>query len=184
MHTGIDPDRYQSAALTVMLSIALMAVLTGCDGGEPSAATVENQAQVVQPSGTEQPLQQVTEFDGFTLRANVSRTEFLPDAMAREHGIKAEPDLALLNVVVLATPPDGQSVPVAAELSAQYENLVGQITVIEMRPVKANGNVSYIGTLDASAARVFRLVIEAQPAGAAQPLQMNFEVRLEDLDTR
>ena len=129
-------------------------------------------------------IEPVKEFDDFTLRANISPTEFLPETMARAYAITAAPNLVLLNLVVLEKRSDGQAVPVSAALSAHYENLVGQVKVIDMRVVEANGNVSYIGTLDASAERVFRLVIEAQPAGTNQPLQVNFDVQLDKLDIR
>lgn len=178
-------NRFQRVALPAMLSTALMAViavLAGCERAGQTADSAGNQAQFDQPTGDELPLGQVTEFDGFTLRANVIRTELLPDAMARQYGIEAEPDLALLNLVILQNRPDRQPVAVSAELSAHYESLVGHVEVIDMRAVETDGHVSYIGTLDASAQRVFRFVIEAQPAGTDQPLHMNFELQLDTLD--
>ena len=177
-------NTFQSVALPVRLSIPLMAViavLAGCERAEQTRPT-ESQAQVDHPVGDERPLGQVAEFDGFTLRANVTRTELLPDAMAQKYGIEAEPDLVLLNLVILENRPDRQPVPVSAELSVHHESLIGHEEVIEMRAVEADGYVSYIGTLDASSQRVFQLVIEAQPAGTDQPLEMDFEVQLDSLD--
>lgn len=165
-----------SIALTVMLSIVMLA---GCERTEQAAVTSQSQASV--DEGGELPLGQVVEFDGFTLRANVSGTEFLSEAMARQYGIEADPNLALLHVVVLEGQPDGGRVPVTAQLSAQYEDLIGHVEVIEMRPVEADGKVSYIGSVDTSTQRVFRFVIEAQPAGAQKPLQLNFEVLLDEV---
>jgi hypothetical protein len=181
----IQRNTFQSVARPVRLSIPLMAViavLAGCERAGQTDRPTESQAQVDQPAGDERPLGQVAEFDGFTLRANVSRTELLPDAMARKYGIEAEPDLFLLNLVILESRPDRQPVPVSAELSVHHESLIGHEEVIEMRAVEADGYVSYIGTLDASSQRVFQLVIEAQPAGTDQPLQMDFEVQLDTLD--
>ena len=59
-----------------------------------------------------------------------------------------------------------------------YENLVGHEIEIDLRQVEANGDVSYIGTLDTSGQLVFRFVMEAQPEGADEPLQTEFEVQL------
>lgn len=167
----LQRNKFQGVALTAVLSIALLA---GCDKAEQSVDSPETQASV------DQPLGHVAEFDGFTLRASLSPTERLPEAMAQQYGIEADPDRALLNVVIMEQRPDGQPVPVSAEVSAHYESLVGHETVIDMRAVEADGLVSYIGTLDASAQRVFRFVIEAQPEGNDQPLQTDFEVQLPD----
>jgi hypothetical protein len=90
--------------------------------------------------------------------------------------------IVLRQCVVLENRPDPEVVPVSAEVSAQYESLIGHVEVIDMRAVEADGFVSYIGTLDASGQRFFRFVIEAQPAGTDQPLRMNFEVQLDALD--
>lgn len=173
----LQRNKFQGVALTAVLSIALLA---GCDQAEQSVDSTESQAPVDQFQGDDRPLEHVAEFDDFTLRANVSPTERLPEAMAEQYGIQADPNLALLNVVILEKRPDDQPLPVSAEVSAHYESLVGQDTVIDMRAAEADGLVSYIGTLDASAQRVFRFVIEAQPEGTDQPLQTNFEVQLPD----
>ncbi|MFO7705107.1 MAG: DUF4426 domain-containing protein [Halopseudomonas sp.] len=173
----LQRNTFQGVALTAVLSIALLA---GCDQAEQSVDSTETQAPVDQLQGDDRPLGHVAEFDDFTLRANVSPTERLPAAMAEQHGIEADPDLVMLNVVILEKRPDGRPVPVSAAVSAHYESLVGQDTVIDMRAAEADGLVSYIGTLDSSAQRVFRFVIEVQPEGTDQPLQTDFEVQLPD----
>lgn len=136
-----------------------------------------------QAAGEQSPLEQVVESDGYTLRANVGRTDALPDAMARQYGIERDPDLVLLNVVVLEDRPDGQSAPVSAEISAQVESLSGHVESIDMQEAESNGHVSYIGTLDASTQREFQLHIEAQPSGTDQSLHMEFDVKLEAFET-
>jgi hypothetical protein len=171
-------------ALPGILAMALMAMLAGCERGEQTTRSAERQAQDNQPAADELPLGQVEEFDGFTLRANVSPTESLPEAMARQYGIESGPNLALLNLVILEARPDQQPVPVPAELNVQYESLIGHAQVIDMREAEADGYVSYIGTLDASTQRIFRIAIEAQPAGADEPLRMHFEVQLDTLQTQ
>lgn len=174
---------FQRAPLSVMLSICLIAGLAGCGRPEPPATVTQSEAHEGQPDADQGPLGQVTEFDGFTLRANVIRSEFLPDAMVRKYGIEAAPDLTLLNLVILENRADGASVPISAKLSARYESLVGHVEAIEMREVEVDGQVSYIGSVDASTQRVFRFVIEAQPEGTDSPLRMDFEVQLYTFDS-
>ncbi|WP_404417544.1 DUF4426 domain-containing protein [Marinospirillum sp.] len=174
----LQKNRVPGVALTTMLAMALVALLAGCNGSEQTADSSDNQTNVDQSGGDEQPLGDVAEFDGFTLRANVSPTEYLSDAMAQQHGIEADPSLVMLNVVILEKRPEQRPVTVSGELSVFYESLTGRDTDIDMRSVKTNDGISYIGTLDTSEQRFFAFVIEAQPEGTDEPLQMNFEVQL------
>lgn len=190
----IKRNKFQSAALMAGLSIALLA---GCDQSEPTVDATESQAgmdqpqaQVDQPQASmdqsqaaDRPLEHVAEFDAYTLRANITPTERLPEAMAQEYGIDADPSLLLLNVVIMEKRSDGLADPVSGEVSVSYENLVGDESTVDMRAAEADGLVSYIGTLDASGQLVFRFVIEAQPEGADEPLETDFEVQLPPRDT-
>jgi len=176
----MQSNRIQSVLLLVTLSIfvmAMIAVLAGCE----RAAQTDPDSPVDRPPGNGQPLSQVAEFDDFTLRINVSRSELLPDAMAIKYDIEPAPDLVLINLVIVENRPDPQRVTVPAEVSVQYESRIGREEVIDMRAVEAAGHISYIGTLDSSAQRVFELDIEALPAGTDEPLQMSFEVHLDTL---
>lgn len=162
----------------IALSFFMVAMLVGCESAEQSVESTENQTTASQSAGAQKPLSRVMEFDGFTLRANVSPTEFLPEAMARQHGIQPDPDLVLLNLVILENRPGAQQAPVSAEVRARYETLIGHVQTVDMRTAETNGNVSYIGTLDTSTQQSFQLIIEAQPAGVDQLLEMSFEVQL------
>lgn len=180
-------NRSGSAASSLryaMAAFALLAVLVGCDRSEHAEVSAEVGARTGQPAEDEQPFGQVTVFDRFTLRANVSPTEFLSEAMAQQYGIEAGPERALLHLVILERQSGREAEPVLAEVSARYEDLIGHSAGIEMRAVEADGQVSYIGTLDTSGQHVFRFVIDAQPAGADQPLQINFEAQLPTLRSK
>ena len=191
-------NKTRGVALTIAV-VAMLAVLVGCERDEPTTDSRDSQASVDQPAtdrsardepdrddsarserdADQQPMEHVSEFDGFTLRANVSRTDVLPDAMARRYDIEPDSDLVLLNVVILEDQGDQQSAPVSADVSAYFETLSGHAEAIDMRAAEADSHVSYIGTLDASDQRTFKIHIEARPADADQPLHMNFEVELE-----
>jgi hypothetical protein len=180
-------SKLRSVALPVPLFLALammavIALLSGCERSAQTADPYEDQVSVSQPGEDPGPMGHVAEFDGYTLRANVGRTDALPDAMAREYGIEPEPDHFLLNLVILEDRPDGQSVTVSAEVSARYEDLIGHGGTIDMRAAETDGHVAYIGTLDAGAQRVLEILIEAKPEGIEGPMRMNFEVRLEAFD--
>lgn len=173
---------HTTCALRIMLSIvmfAIIAVLAGCERTEQTAITDGELEPVGQPAKEQKPLGQVMEFEGFTLRANVIRADFLSETMIEQYGIEPQPNLALLNLVILDNQSEQQPATVRAEVTAQQQNLLDHINVIEMRLVEADGYVSYIGTLEAGAQRIFQLTIKAQPADTDQLLEMNFEVRLD-----
>jgi hypothetical protein len=175
-------NKIQNMALSIAM-IVMLAILSGCELPEQAGTSTESQVPVGQSDEGRQPLGHVIEFDGFTLRANVLRTDILPEAVARQYGIEPEPDVFLLNVVILENLPDRQPAPVPAEVSAQHKGLSGHGESIDMRAVEADGHVSYIGRLNASAQDHFQLIIDAQPAGTDEMLKMTFEVHLEAFET-
>ncbi|WP_409526508.1 DUF4426 domain-containing protein [Nitrincola sp. MINF-07-Sa-05] len=174
----IQKNKVRSLALPTILTMALAALLVGCDRSDQPADVTASQVNVDEREASEQPLGDVAEFDGYTLRANVSPTEHLPDAMALQYGIEADANVFLLNVVILENGQEQQPVPATGELSAYYESVTGHTTKIDMREVEANDLVSYVGTLDTSTQRVFQFVIEAQVENTDLPLQMSFEAQI------
>jgi hypothetical protein len=111
-----------------------------------------------------------------TMRASVVPSSQLSSEAAREHDIAVADDLGVLNVVVLERKQgDERSVP--AEISATRIDLVGRVETVEMREMRANDGVSYLGSFRAKDATVARYRIEALPAGVTQPLIVEFEER-------
>lgn len=165
--------------LPLMLGASLV-LLAGCDrAGQSTGSAADSSAATGEQTGPDKPLGQVMEFDGYTMRASISRADVLSDTMARQYGIAANPDLALLNLVIQDNNEARQDATVEATVSVQHENLLGQSQVVDMRAVEADGYISYVGTLDASSQRNFQLTIKAQPTGTEQPLEMNFTVQLD-----
>ncbi len=206
----MQSNKIHSITLTIALLLVL-AVLAGCERDEETVDTAETQPpasqpaeeqppadqpaeerrpeqpareqrRAAQPADEHGPLEHVIESDGYTLRANIGRTENLPETMARQYGIERDSDLVLLNVVVLDNRSEDQPVPVSADISAQIESLSGHVETIDLQETESDGHVSYIGTLDASSERSFQIHIEAQPEGAVEPLHMQFDVNLEAFD--
>ena len=192
---------------SVALSVGLVVLLAGCEPTPQSNDSVADQSatqssedrlarqQAARDQGyqdqaatdtqamNDEPMGKVMEFDGYTLRANVSRTDMMNEATARQYGIEPAANLVLLNLVVLDKRASQQPVPVAAEVRAQHESLSGHFENIAMREVESNGFISYIGTLESGAERFFQLAIEAQPEGVEEAFQMSFEVRLDRFET-
>jgi len=168
-------------ALSVMMFFVVLtfiSALAGCDSAEQPAGPAEPLTTVDPPDEDSQDLRHVAEFDDFTFHLSATRADFLHDSLAQRYEVDAGPDHAMLNLVIRKKRSGGQAETVVSEVSAEYENLIGQVKTVEMRSVEADGYVSYIGTLDASEQRTFNLTIEAQPEGADEPFQMDFELEL------
>lgn len=176
------PKEYTpSIAPTAMLPIlvlVLLAALVGCDGADQPAGPAETLTPVDPPDTDGQALKHVAEFDDFTFHLSATRADFLHDSLAQRYEVEADPDHAMLSLVIRKTTSGGQAETVMADVSAEYENLIGQLVTVEMRLIEADGYVSYIGTLDASEQSTYNLAIEAQPEGADEPFQMDFELDL------
>jgi len=174
-------NKFHSTALAALLSTAL---LVGCDQtGEPeqNVGSTDNSTSL-DLQGQERPLGHVEEFDGYSLQGSLTPTDRLPDVMTQEHNIEPGPERLLFNALVYEKRSDGELEPVAADVNVVYENLAGHEIEVDMRQVEANGDVSYIGTLDASGQLVFRFIVEAQPEGSDETLQTEFEVQLPPRD--
>ncbi|MDX1536444.1 DUF4426 domain-containing protein [Arsukibacterium sp.] len=164
-----------------MLAVVILAtagILSGCDRAGQRLAPGPEDAAAGDITGPDKPLGEVMEFDGYTMRASITRASVLNQNMAQKYGIEQNPDLALLNLVIQDNNEPRQDATVSANLLVEHANLLGQTQVVEMRAAETDGYISYYGTLDASSQRVFQLAVKAQPAGTEQMLEMNFEVRL------
>lgn len=123
-------------------------------------------------------VEHVTNADPYSLRANAIRSEFIPDTVASEHKISAGPDRGLLNVVILRSVPDGEDATVQAEVIAYQRNLIGQRKTIEMRSVRVNDRITYLGDFDSDTSSNSIFVIEATPQGSEETMTLEFEDQL------
>jgi hypothetical protein len=112
----------------------------------------------------------------YKLQASALRSGMLPAPAAERHGIDVAADRGVLNVVVLKEQ-DGKQVTVPAEVTAIAINLLRETEPIEMREVKENDHVSYIGSFGFQPLRNLRFVINALPQGAIEPIALEFEDR-------
>ena len=173
----MQKNTFRTVALAALLSTGLLAGCDQTEEPEQSADTAESTTNL-DLQGHERPLGHVEEFEGYSLQASITPTDRLPDVMIEEHNIEPGPERLLFNAIIYDKRSDGGLEPVAADVSVMYENLPGHEIEIDLRQVEANGDVSYIGTVDTSGQLVFRFVMEAQPEGADEPLQTEFAVQL------
>ena len=87
----------------------------------------------------------VAESGVHTMRASVVPSNSLSSAAAREHDITVADDRGVITVVVLERK-QGAETSVPAHVSATRIDLSGRAETIEMREMRANGGVSYLGS--------------------------------------
>lgn len=111
----------------------------------------------------------------YTVRATALKSEFIPDSVAREHNLDPGPEKGILNVVVLKKMPDGQRITVPAAVIAYQRNLLDQRQTVEMRSVKQNDRISYLGTFEFDQLSNFRFTVEVLPQGSEETITLDFE---------
>jgi hypothetical protein len=111
--------------------------------------------------------------DGYVVRANAVAGTLLPEETRRAHGIP--PDRGMLNVVVMI---DDAGLPetLPARVSAQVRDLRGRAENVEMREIRENEEVSYLGTFRFRPRETMRFDVTVEIPGRA-PVHMDFQKR-------
>ena len=113
------------------------------------------------------------------LRSSTVASDRIDPATASRHGIEPSPHRGVLNVVVLSDEGKAQKT-LLAKVSAFTRNLAGVRTDIDLREVKENDRVSYMGTYEFAPREVLDFRIEARPAGIQmkEPLTLEYRERM------
>jgi hypothetical protein len=116
---------------------------------------------------------------GVVLRSSSVASDRISPETAKLHGINQSPDRAVINVVLLSDQP-GMQKTLPALVSASTRSLSGDRTPIEMREMRANDRVSYIGSYVFSHREVLDFEVTAQPMGAPsqEPLTLRYQERM------
>ncbi len=87
-----------------------------------------------------------TIFGDYTIHYNALQTDILDPAIAKSYGIKRSTKRGLLNIAVRKNQkPDSLGEPAAADISANWSNLTGQMGKIRMREIREQNAIYYIG---------------------------------------
>lgn len=111
------------------------------------------------------------------LRSSTVASERINPATASRHGIEPSPTRGVLNVVLMRGR-NGRTI--AAEVSASSTNLAGVRQEIEMREVRANDRISYMGTYDFLPREVVDFEITARPLlpEKSRPISLKYRDRM------
>jgi hypothetical protein len=108
--------------------------------------------------------QQAEQFGSYSIHYNTLNTNLLDPATASAYDIQRSGTRALLNIAVLRNDEDGD-VAVTARVSATAVNLVGQRREIDMREIRDQDAIYYIGTFRFRQEETLNFRINVSPEG-------------------
>ncbi len=116
---------------------------------------------------------------GEVQRSSSVASDSISTESARLYGINCSRERAVINVVLLTDQP-GMQKTLPALVSVSTRSLSGDNTAIEMREVRANDRVSYMGSYVFSPREVFDFEVTAQPTvtPSQEPLTLRYRERM------
>lgn len=114
---------------------------------------------------------------GYVVRASVANTQMLsPEALAK-HKLRGAP--LLINVMVLKQGQPVESGTVAADVAVETTDLLGTTSQVDMREVKENTGISYLGTFGFPLNGLeLDFHVRARPVGTNSAIELRFRERL------
>ena len=113
-------------------------------------------------------------FGEYTVHYNALNTDALLPEIAQRYGISRSKSQVLLNIAVLKNVAGTTAQPVVARVEAHARNLNNQLSKLDMREVKDQGAIYYLGTTRANDGDTLTFTATVTPEGTAKPLQVEF----------
>lgn len=115
------------------------------------------------------------DFGDYVVHFNALGTDMLPPSVTREYGIKRSKNRGMVNIAVLNKVLGTTGKPVAAEVSASATNLAGQKRDIELREIREDTAIYYIGDFPISNEETLKFLVNIQPAGQPDTYEVRFK---------
>jgi len=110
----------------------------------------------------------------YTVHYNALSTDVLLPEVAQRYGIARSKSQALLNVAVLKNVAGTAAQPVTAKVEAHARNLNNQLATIEMREVRDQGAIYYLGATRVTDADTLIFTIDVVPEGQGEATRVEF----------
>lgn len=110
----------------------------------------------------------------YTLHYSAMPSTMITPEVARAAGITRSSSRALLNVAVRRNSADGLGEPVAATVTANARNPVGQLQALRMREVREADAIYYLGEARFNDSDTLDFEIEATIQGEPRPIRVRF----------
>jgi hypothetical protein len=112
----------------------------------------------------------------FTVHYNAIPTTALSPDVARSYGITRSGGRGFINIAVVRQR-DGEALPsaVAARVTAFVRPLTGQRNPIELREIREQDAIYYIGDFRVRGEELLRFDVDVVPEGATRPIPVRFD---------
>ena len=114
-------------------------------------------------------------FGDYTIHYNALPTEVLEPSVARAYGIVRSKARGLINVSVLRKVMGTTGQPVRARVTASATNLNAQLRQIDLREIKDQGAIYYIGEVSVDDEETLNFSMEVTPEGESEPYRVTFQ---------
>ena len=118
--------------------------------------------------------QQAETFGPYEAHYSAINTSQLSPTVARVYGIQRSNNRSMLNIAVLRSG-DPEDEPVSATVTAETVNLTGQRRTIELREIRDQGAIYYVGTFRITNEERVTFRIGVQPEGRTTPYEFTFQ---------
>ncbi len=113
--------------------------------------------------------------DGYIIHYNAVNTQFIPKEVAQGYGILRSKNQAFLSVVVMQVQEDAQPKHVTAQITAQVVNLNQQLRQVDMREIRENTAIYYVGVFKINDADTLNFTLKVIPEGQTQAKEITFQ---------
>lgn len=119
--------------------------------------------------------EQYAAMDDYIVHYNAISTHQLPPEVARAYGITRSQNRAMLNVTVMRRGGENAlDIAIEGELEASATNLNGQRRDLEMRLIKEQDAMYYVGFVRVTNEETLDFKVSVVPEGADEPIEVAF----------
>lgn len=118
---------------------------------------------------------QSQDFGEFIVHYNALTTDMLPPPVASAYNIQRSGNVVMLNITVLREVLGTPGTPVEAKVDASAVNLTNQHHNVDMREIKEENAIYYIGTLGVDNLETYDFTILVTPKGQNDPFVVKFQ---------
>jgi len=115
-----------------------------------------------------------TRGNGYVVHHNAFGADFLSPEIAARYGIQRSRNQGLLNVSIIKETPGATGQPVTALVRVQANNLAGLVKTIELREIREQDAIYYIGEFPVIDGEIVNFNLEVTPAGESQSIRAKF----------
>ena len=115
------------------------------------------------------------DFGDYVVHFNALSTVYLPPSVTKQYDIKRSKNRGMINIAILHKILGTAGKPVAASVSASATNLTGQKRDIDLREIREETAIYYIGEFPITHEETLRFRLYVKPDGGSEAHEVSFK---------